>query len=240
MFTGRITFKNSGNYYEANSTSEADLDAVARNFEFVLGWFGGPWRDGDYSSTLKETLGDLLPTFTQEEKDLIKGSCDFFAIDGYTSYYASAVEGGSLACASNSSHDSYPECASSSGIAPDGFPVGPAADPSVSWLMNTPTGIRRFLNKIPQLFPTVPDIVVTEFGFAEPFEGESSNPAFVLWDLRRADYYQSFLDNVLAARVVDGVNVTGAFGWAIFDNFEWVSLLFYICITTARLMLTEV
>jgi len=29
------------------------------------------------------------------------------------------------------------------------------------------------------------------------------------------------LDNILAARVVDGVNVTGAFGWAIFDNFEW-------------------
>lgn len=39
---GRITFKNSGNYYEANSTaSAADVDSVARNFEFALGWFGG-------------------------------------------------------------------------------------------------------------------------------------------------------------------------------------------------------
>lgn len=40
---GRITFKNSGNYFEANSTSEADAVAVQRNYDFVLGWFNyGP------------------------------------------------------------------------------------------------------------------------------------------------------------------------------------------------------
>lgn len=39
----RITFKNSGNYFEANSTSEADAVAVQRNYDFVLGWFNyGP------------------------------------------------------------------------------------------------------------------------------------------------------------------------------------------------------
>jgi beta-glucosidase/6-phospho-beta-glucosidase/beta-galactosidase len=41
--------------------------------------------------------------------------------------------------------------------------------------------------------------------------------------LRRADYIQSFLDNILAAKVLDGVNVTGIFAWAIYDNFEWMS-----------------
>lgn len=35
--TGRITFKNSGNYYEANSTSEADEIARQRNFDFSIG-----------------------------------------------------------------------------------------------------------------------------------------------------------------------------------------------------------
>jgi len=55
-----------------------------------------------------------------------------------------------------------------------------------------------------ELFPTVGDIVVSEFGFAEPFEGDQSSLATILWDLRRADYYQSFLDNILAARVEDG------------------------------------
>jgi beta-glucosidase/6-phospho-beta-glucosidase/beta-galactosidase len=80
---GRITFKNSGNYYEANSTSEADAVATQRNYDFAIGWFGGPWTDGDYPQSLKDTLGDLLPEFSQEEKDLIKGSCDFYAIDAY-------------------------------------------------------------------------------------------------------------------------------------------------------------
>ena len=47
-----------------------------------MGWFGGPWRDGDYSDMLKNTLGDKLPVLTQAEKDMIKGSCDFYAIDG--------------------------------------------------------------------------------------------------------------------------------------------------------------
>ncbi|KAF4624000.1 hypothetical protein G7Y89_g14176 [Cudoniella acicularis] len=222
---GRITFKNSGNYYEANNTSSAaDIDAVARNFEFVLGWFGGCWRDGDYSPMLKATLGSMLPNFTQEEKTMIKGSCDFFAIDAYTGYLASGIKGGSAACASNSSHPAFPECASSSSVAADGFPLGPSADNAMSWLYSTPIGIRRFLNTIAKtLFPTVSDIVVSEFGFAEPFEGEQTSLTNILWDLRRVDYYQNFLDNILAAKVVDGVNVTGAFGWAVYDNFEWFS-----------------
>lgn len=40
---GRITFKNSGNYFEAlDPNSEGDIDATKRNYAFVLGWFGGP------------------------------------------------------------------------------------------------------------------------------------------------------------------------------------------------------
>ncbi|KAI5364741.1 Putative glycoside hydrolase family 1, glycoside hydrolase superfamily, glycosyl hydrolase family 1 [Septoria linicola] len=222
---GRITFKNSGNYFEANdSNSDADVVAVQRNYDFVLGWFNhGPWIDGDYPQTLKDTLNDTLPTLTQEEKDMIKGSCDFFAIDAYTSYYASGMED-LEACTSNSSFPGYPECAGSSPLASDGFPAGPSSDPGASWLQSTPTGIRRFLKTITEdLFPGIPDIQVTEFGFAEPFEAELTSLSTILWDLRRADYIQSYLDNVLASIVVDRVNVTGAWAWSIFDNFEWGS-----------------
>ena len=239
---GRISFKNSGNYYEPeNKTSAADIDAVARQYEFALGWFNGCWRDGDYSDMLKETLGDLLLAFTQEEKDMIKGSCDFFAIDAYTGYLGIGIEGDSAACAADPSNPNYPECAGSSSLAADGFPLGPNADYAMSWLYSTPVAIRRFLSVITkELFPAVPGIVVSEFGFAEPREGEETSLSNILWDLRRADYYQGFLGNILAATVEDSksysilrdarkvltrtdVNVTGAFGWAIFDNFEWFS-----------------
>lgn len=79
-----------------------------------------------------------------------------------------------------------------------------------------------------ELFPAIPDIQVTEFGFAEPFESELESLQTILWDLRRADYYQGYLDNILAALVVDGVNVTGAWGWAVFDSELFFLFLFFL------------
>jgi hypothetical protein len=157
---------------------------------------------------VKETLGPLLAnyTFTQDQKDMIKGSCDFYAIDGYTGYVATTVKNGSAVCAANLSDPNFPECAGSSSVDGNGFPVGPTGDNDVSWLTSTPNAIRKFLNVITKdLFPAVPDIVVTEFGFAEPFEGLDDSLGNILWDLRRADYYQGFLDNILLAREVDGM-----------------------------------
>lgn len=220
-----MTFKNSANYIIANSSSAADKAAVGRVNDYNMGWFGQPWRDdGDYPQTLKDTLGDLLPKFTQAQKNMLKGSCDFYAIDGYTTYYASAPPNGIEACTSNRSDPNFPDCAPTSSVAPDGFPIGPNSDAGATWLYSTPTGIRKFLSFITKdYFPKVKSIVVSEFGFAEPAEATFNTLPQILWDLRRADYIQSFLDNILAARVLDGVNVTGAFAWAIYDNYEWTS-----------------
>lgn len=90
--------------------------------------------------------------------------------------------------------------------------------------------MRKFLNTITKdLFPSVPDIQVTEFGFAEPFESQLDSLQTILWDLRRSDYYQGYLDNILAAVVEDGVNVTGAWGWAIFDSEFDLKILLLCC-----------
>jgi beta-glucosidase/6-phospho-beta-glucosidase/beta-galactosidase len=128
---GRITFKNSGNYYEADSTKPEDEEARQRNFDFSIGWFGGPWTDGDYPQSLKDTLGDLLPTLTQAEKDMIKGSCDFYAIDPYSSFLAFEIDGGLEACTSNRSHPAFPDCAGSASVAPNGYvyPISPSSLP---------------------------------------------------------------------------------------------------------------
>lgn len=219
----KISWKNSGNYGVANSTSAADQQALQRSYDFTLGWFGGMWTDGDYPQSLKDTLGDVLPTFTQQEKDMIKGSCDFYAIDAYSSYTAGAPPGGIEACAADPSHAGWPECVSSSRTAPNGFRVAPAADPNTNWLVDAPTGVRRFLSTITkQLFPAATEIQITEFGFAEPFEGMWKTLDEATWDMRRADYFQGYMDAVMASIVEDGVNVTGAWAWAIYDNFEWL------------------
>ncbi|KAA8894673.1 glycoside hydrolase superfamily [Sphaerosporella brunnea] len=221
---GRISFKNSGNYYQPVTNSTGDLEAAKRATDFSIGWFGGPWTDGDYPQSLKDTLGEILPTLSKAEKALIKGSCDFYALDGYTAFYVSELPGGANACARNRSDPNYPECGSSSQVAPNGFSIGPAADAGASWLKSTPTGIRKFLSAITkEIFPAVKDIVVSEFGFAEPFESEYASVPDAIWDLRRTDYIQGFLDNILLAITEDHVNVTGAYIWSIMDNFEWGS-----------------
>jgi len=198
------------------SNTTADLAATQRSYDFVLGWFGGVWSDGDYPQSLKDTLGDLLPKFTEEEKEIIKGSCDFFAIDAYTAFYAGEMAGGMEVCAGNRTHPSFPECVNQTAIAADGFGMGPGADLGASWLKNTPTGIRKLLGHITKkLFPAVKEIQVTEFGFAEPFESDYTNVQDATWDLRRSDYIQGFLDNILLAITEDRVNVTGAYVWSI-------------------------
>ncbi|KAK4543951.1 hypothetical protein LTR36_004725 [Oleoguttula mirabilis] len=209
----RISMKMSGAYYIPNTTSEADAAAVQRSYDYSLGWFSGSWTDGNYPASMRDTLGDLLPVLTAENQSLILGSQDFYAIDpSPVKSIAAAPPGGIEACASNSSNPYWPSCFVTSAVTSDGFPTGPAADVHAEWLWSNPTGIRGFLKKIMQLFPSVPDIVVSEFGFVEPAEGERTVMSEILWDLRRADYFQGYLDNILAARVVDGS-----------DNIEWFS-----------------
>jgi len=227
----RISMKMSGAYYIANSTAAADTAAVQRAYDFTLGWFSGAWTDGNYPASMRETLGDLLPTLSAENQSMIKGSQDFYAIDPYQSFVTSAPPGGIEACASNSSNPYWPTCYIAGGVTENGFPTGPSADVHASsWLWSNPTGIRGFLKKITQLFPSVPDIIVSEFGFVEPQEGERTVQAEILWDLRRADYFQGYLDNILAARVIDGVNVTGAFAWAIYDSTSQRTASLFLCI----------
>ncbi|KAF2436903.1 glycoside hydrolase [Tothia fuscella] len=221
---GRITFKNSGNYYEARDVNlPNDVLSAKRSVDFSIGWFGGPWTDGDYPPSLKTTLGDILPTFTPSEKALIKGSCDFYAIDAYTAYTAYGSDN-DIQCTNDTFNAAWPECAPSSQMGGNQFPLGPSSDPGASWLRSTPAGLRKYLKFITkELFPTVPDIVVSEFGFAEPFESSLTKMEDILWDLRRADYYQGFLDAILQSILYDNVNVTGAWAWSIYDNFEWNS-----------------
>ena len=203
--------------------------AVQRQNDYNMGWFGQCWTEsGDYPDTLKETLEpfDLLPSFTQEQKDKLKGSCDFFAVDAYNALYVSAPPNGIANCTSNMTDTNFPDCAPTTHLQPNGFPMGPNADAGAAWLYSTPTAVRKFLNFIAkEYFPAsaAKGLMVTEFGFADPDEQNFNTLEQILWDLRRADYIQSFLDNILAARVLDGVNVTGIFGWSLVDNYEWNS-----------------
>ena len=224
--TGRVTFKNSANNFIANSSSTADAQAVDRGNDYQLGWLNSPvWLTGDYPASLRDTLGDLLPNFTAAESAMVLGSCDFFAIDGYTTDVLSAPPEGIAACAANASDPHYPSCVVQSQVTASGWDVGFAADPGASWLKSDPSGLRNFLNYLQTTYtgPKGKDIVLSEFGFAPPFENNLTVLADALYDQLRVDYFAGYLNALLEARVIDGVNITGASSWGVFDNFEWSS-----------------
>jgi hypothetical protein len=99
----------------------------------------------------------------------------------YVGYYAAVLPEGSVACAANSSDPNYPECSMILLIDPDGLPIRPASNLYTSWLWSTPLAIRLFLNDITKrLFLTIPDIIILEFGFEEPFKGGLMNLGNIL------------------------------------------------------------
>lgn len=79
----------------ADPNSASDKQASERALAFELGVFAKPiFIDGDYPEVVKSQIASMskrqgypssrLPEFTEEEKKMIKGTADFFAVQYYT------------------------------------------------------------------------------------------------------------------------------------------------------------
>jgi len=74
--------------YPKDSSSAKDKEAARRAMVYSLAWIADPVFKGDYPEEMKQRAGKRLPSFTEEEKKKLKGSCDFFAINHYFSELA--------------------------------------------------------------------------------------------------------------------------------------------------------
>jgi beta-glucosidase len=183
----------------------AGKEAAQRAVEFELGWFADPIHLGDYPPVMRERLGKNLPEFTPEEKQLLKGSSDFFGLNHYTTWWAMDNP--------LSKHDK--------GVIPTPWRpfrfIGPKADGV--WLFVVPWGFRKLLNWISERY-SHPSIIITENGVSAP--KEHSNPVTdVLNDDFRVSYFRDYLSEMKAAMEQDNVNIAGYFAWSLLDNFEW-------------------
>jgi beta-glucosidase/6-phospho-beta-glucosidase/beta-galactosidase len=82
-----------------------------------------------------------------------------------------------------------------------------------TWLKSVPWGFRKLLNWIKQTYGN-PELLVTENGW-------SDSDDVGLNDDGRIDYYNSYINNMLKAVLVDGCNVHSYTAWSLMDNFEW-------------------
>lgn len=81
----------------ANPFIDAHWKAAERFLQFEIAWFSDPiFKSGDYPAAMRDHLTyrnsrglshSSLPYFTEEEKKLVKGTADFFALNHFTTRF---------------------------------------------------------------------------------------------------------------------------------------------------------
>lgn len=207
---GKIGITNNCDWREPLTDSAADVAAAERALEFFLAWFADPVYKGDYPASMKQRLGDRLPSFSEEEKQLLRGSSDFFGLNHYTTMYAAdathGAEGGSVYGNGGLSEDQDVSLS----VSPDWEMT------DMQWAI-VPWGCRKLLEWIAARYDN-PPIYITENGCAfdqTPIDGQVD-------DRDRIAFFEGYLAAVHEA-IGLGVDMKGYFIWSLLDNFEWAS-----------------
>lgn len=205
---GIIGITNNCDWREPLSDSVEDRAAAETALEFFLGWFADPIYLGDYPECMRKNVGSRLPAFTEQQKQLLLGSSDFFGLNHYTTMYASKPDG------SAKQQSVY----GNGGLSEDQG-VELSVDPdwqktSMQWAV-VPWGCRKLLHWIKDRYAS-PDIYITENGCA--YDDELVDG--VVQDTKRVEFFSSYLEECGNA-IESGVNLKGYFAWSMLDNFEW-------------------
>ncbi|XP_039884309.1 lactase-phlorizin hydrolase-like [Simochromis diagramma] len=207
---GLISIALNADWFEpADVNVVREVVTADRAMQFQLGWFAHPiFKNGDYPDALKWQVGNKseiqslpqsrLPSFTEEEKNFIKGTADVFCVNHYTtrvvSYFTAALQ----------PHSYEWDRDMREAEEPDSPTTAIPNQKAVAW------GLRRLLNWIKEEYGD-PEIYITE------------NGAAVEWDdFERVMFYKTYIDEALKANNLDGVRLRGYTATAFMDSFEWL------------------
>jgi lactase-phlorizin hydrolase len=207
---GKVGITLDSNWNEPLDRNNAsDVAASHRALKFGHGWIANPLFRGEYPPIMRKMVDEKsaaegrqesrLPTFNPTWTNVINGTLDFLGLNHYSTNYGFATSGGAPG------HD---------GDADTGSSIDPTwPESGTSWLRVVPWGFRRLLNWLAMEYGN-PPIYVTENGYADK---DTDGVA----DLGRIDYYRKYINEMLKAVRIDGVNVKGYTAWSLIDNFEW-------------------
>ncbi|KAJ2930983.1 hypothetical protein H1R20_g6108, partial [Candolleomyces eurysporus] len=185
-------------YIPYDDTTESKA-AAQRAYDARTGWFADPIYKGHYPASLHSISNNALPSFTEEEIAVVKGSSDFFGLNTYTSNLVR--DGGS---------DPLNGKTKTTFVRPDGTELGMKSH--VPWLQSYPEGFRLTYQK---------SIFVTENGFPVKNENSIQPIEEAVHDTDRIEYFRGYTNALLEAVNKDGVDVRSYFAWSLLDNFEW-------------------
>ncbi len=192
---GQISFALNSSYSFPASDSPADHQAAQRALLDFAGWFGDPACFGQYPDVLRERYGDLLPTFSDADRDLLRGSLDYLALNYYTSDRVAHAPGQGPLDFDRMVPDEPPRTEMDWPIMPEGF------ERLLLWLWD------RY--RLP--------LYITENGAALRDRVE---PDGSVNDAGRIAYLRDHIA-AMARAMQQGVDVRGYFAWSLIDNLEW-------------------
>lgn len=162
---------------------------------------------------MRALLGDKLPEFTDEQKELVKGSYDYIGVNYYTSNFAEAVP-----ISNDEVYTSYTQYrhANLTAVGPDGKTIGPST-PGSSEIYVYPEGLRKALIFLKNY--ENPKIYVTENGYPD-LRDDTIPIKTALVDDARIQHIQDHLAAIRDARNTAGTNVMGYIMWALLDCME--------------------
>ncbi|CAH1100429.1 unnamed protein product [Psylliodes chrysocephalus] len=210
---GKMSIVLDSSWFGPATNSSEDKVAAEQAFHFELGWYANPVHYGDYPEVMKTRIAarsaaegrnqSRLPEFTEEEKEQLKDSTDFFAVNTYTGSLVSAIPEPGIT--------DPPSRYGDMGV--NSFQPDEWESTTFGWFKYAPWGMRILLNWIKSTYGD-PEIVVTENGYPD-YGG--------LNDTRRLDYHRDYLSYTRDAMDQDGVKVFAYTAWSLMDNFEWFS-----------------
>jgi beta-glucosidase len=194
-FVGIIIFAFAG-----VTESKEDEIALQRVNDFYIGWFLNPLVFGDYPEIMKTNVGSRLPSFTNDESELVKGSLDFIGII----YYADATVKDNPDSLKMELRDFTLDTAATVTI------QIPATSTEIVF-PSDPWGLKSVLEYIRKGYGN-PPVYIYENGL--PTLRNSS-----LDDSSRIEYLQAHIGGVLEA-LRNGSNTRGYFVWSFLDVLE--------------------
>ncbi|KAL4705020.1 hypothetical protein ACJJTC_009808 [Scirpophaga incertulas] len=202
------------NWYGPLTDSKDDAMAAELRRQAEWGLYAEPIfsSEGDFPKELSRKIAlksaeqgysrSRLPSLTDDEKDFVKGSFDFFGVNHYTSLLVSASE--------YKQEFIVPSMLDDVGA----FTYVPEEWPKAAsyWLRLAPNSIYNALSHLRNKYGNI-KFIITENGW-------SSGPSGGLIDDDRVRYYRAALESVLDC-LDDGINIKGYMAWSLLDNFEW-------------------
>ncbi|CAH2097432.1 unnamed protein product [Euphydryas editha] len=213
-FNGKVSYCNHLIWIEPETENDEDAAEISR--QLMVGMYSHPVysKEGGWPPVIEKIIAEKskkeglyhsrLPSFTQEEIDLIKGTYDYMGFNYYTSRTVRKAKDGEQI-------GEWPFHGSRDvDIHLTTRPEWKRAD--TWWFYVNPEGIRKQLDWIKKEYGDF-EILITENGYASVNYG--------LDDYDRVKYFKDHLEQILLAIKEDGVNVTGFTAWTLIDNFEW-------------------